>query len=101
MTKQQDDLRKLRQQAMAGDVRAAKALLKMYGYGVVALEIKQGRPFTNKVRKAIDMLTAGTGKTDEPAYWEYREADGSTTNDLQNDPPPRGKARMRDALLDD
>lgn len=89
------DLRALRQSAMSGDCSAAKVLLKLYGYGRVALEIRERRPFTNRVRKTVDLLTAGTG-TD----WEWRDEQGNIHNDLQQD-PPRGKARVREILIDD
>jgi hypothetical protein len=93
------ELRLLRQAAMGGDHSAAKALLKMYGHNRLALEIKAGRPFTNRVRTAVSVLTAGTGTGDAPANWEYINDKGEIENDVLHDPPPR-KTRVRE-IIDD
>jgi hypothetical protein len=93
-------LRKLRQGAMANDPAAAKALLKLYRRGRLALEIRPGRPFPNRVQRMIACLTAGTGLTDEPAHWEFRHPDGTITSDLLNDPPV-GKVSRSVETLDD
>ena len=55
---------------MAGD--AARALLRLYGFGEIAAEIKAGKPYSNRVDNAINALTAGTD-----SHWEVVESDGS------------------------
>ena len=44
MAKPKRDLRAMRRAAMAGDQSAAKALLRLYGFGAIAQEIKAGKP---------------------------------------------------------
>lgn len=75
---------------MAGDAGAAKALLRLYGFGEIAREIKTGKPYPTRVRNAVNALTAGTD-----SHWEIVEPDGSITNLLQHDPP----ARRRDISI--
>ena len=90
MAKPKRDLRAMRRAAMAGDQSAAKALLRLYGFGEIAQEIKAGKPYSTRVRNAVNALTAGTD-----SYWEVVEPDGSITNLLQPDPPsPRDRVRM-------
>jgi hypothetical protein len=92
----------MRQAAMAGDHSAARALLRLYGYDKIADELKRAKPFSNRVRRAVDMLTAGTGAPGTVGEWEHVEADGTVTSILHRPPPPRGKARVaRDILFDD
>jgi hypothetical protein len=96
MIKAKRDLRAMRLAAMAGDANAARALLKLYGFREVAAEIKSGLPFSNRVRRAVDALTAGTN-----TKWEvYNEVTGEFENDLQFDPPPR-RARARAPTFED
>jgi hypothetical protein len=78
------DLRAMRRAAMAGDQSAAKALLRLYHFDELAREIKPGKPYSIRVRNAVNALTTGTD-----SEWEVVEADGSITNLLQIDPPPR------------
>ena len=52
------DLRPMMRAARDGDHSAAKALLKLYGFGQIAAEIKPGKPYSNRVRKAVDAITA-------------------------------------------
>jgi hypothetical protein len=92
-------LRDLRVSAMSGDHASAKVLLKMYGHGKIALEIRAKRPFTNRVKRTVDFLTAGTN-----SHWEWTDARGEIHNDLQGPPPPKGgKGRppRRRIILDD
>lgn len=89
------DLRALRQAAMQGDHSAARALLKLYRHDKIAGEIKHGKPFSPRVKRTVDVLTAGTG-TD----WEYIGADGNIHNDLQQD-PPRKTTHVREPIIDD
>lgn len=95
MSTSNQDLRKLRLAAMAGNCSAAKTLLRLYGYGLASLDIREGRPFTNKARKIVDLLTAGTN-----SHWEHVGPDGEIYNDLQG-PPPSGKARRREPIVED
>jgi hypothetical protein len=81
--------------AMSGDGAAARELLKLYGEDKLAREVHNGKPFSNRVRRAVDCLTAGVG-TD----WETVFADGSAENLLMT-PPPRRKAEAHKILLDD
>jgi hypothetical protein len=81
--------------AMSGDGSAAKELLKLYGEGKLAREIQPGKPFSNRIRRAIDVLTAGTNSS-----WETVFADGSAENLLMT-PPPKRKSEARKILLDD
>ena len=53
------DLRPMMRAARDGDHSAAKALLKLYGFDQIAAEIKPGKPYSNRVRKAVDAITAG------------------------------------------
>ena len=84
-------MRQLRQAAMAGDHSAAKALLRLYGFGELAAQIKTKPPFVPpRCRRMISALTAGTGEGDEPAGpWEYRNERGEIENLLLTPPPPR------------
>jgi hypothetical protein len=95
------NLRSMRQAAMAGNHSAARALLKLYGYDEIAAEIKRDRPFSNRVRRAVNVLTAGTGEAGTIGKWEHVEADGSITNDLQSPPPRRGEVLPARIALDD
>jgi hypothetical protein len=54
-----------------------------------------------RVRKMVAALTAGTGTRDQLNKWEYREADGTIVNLLQNDDAPPFKTPARDAILED
>jgi hypothetical protein len=69
--------------ARAGDPDAARLVLKLYRYEQIAREVKKGRPFSNRVRRAIDCLTAGYG-----THWEVACADGSLENLVATPPPP-------------
>jgi hypothetical protein len=71
MRKSKHDLRNLRQAAMAGNHSAAKALLKLHGRDQLAAEIKRGFPFSPRVRRMVDALTAGTGEGDQLGSWEF------------------------------
>jgi hypothetical protein len=66
MRKSERDLRVMRQAAMAGDRSAARALLRLYGFDEIAREMKPSKPYSNRVRNAVNCLTAGTGVGDEP-----------------------------------
>jgi hypothetical protein len=105
LTRVSEDLRPLRQSAMKGDHSAAKSLLRIYGFGALAAEVKPGLPFSPRVCRQIDALTAGTGEGDEPGLWEHVEADGTITNDVQHDPPRRASPRVvtleDEEILDD
>lgn len=93
MRKSKHDLRRLRQAAMAGDHNAARALLRLYRYDTIANEIKSGKPFSNRVRRAVDMLTAGVGAGDQPGDWEFVNERGEIESLLHQPPPsPRAKA---------
>jgi hypothetical protein len=72
--------------ARAGDHDAAKQVLKLYGYNQLAREVKKGKPFSNRVRNAVNCLTAGCGSPD----WEVVREDGSIENLLMGEPPPPG-----------
>jgi hypothetical protein len=102
MPKPKRDLRSMRQAAMAGDHSAAGALLRLYGFDEIAAEIKRKRNlrFSPRVRRAVDALTAGTGAPGTIGEWEFVEADGTITNDVQFPPSPR-RARTRTAVFDD
>jgi hypothetical protein len=93
MAKPKHNLRELRQAAMAGDRSAMRALLRLYGLGEIAREIKVGKPHSNRVRNAVASLVAGTGAPGTVGEWEFLEADGTITNDLHDDPPRRVHAR--------
>jgi hypothetical protein len=102
MVKSKPNMRDLRQAAMAGNHNAARALLKLYRYDTIANEIKPGKPFSNRVRRAVDMLTAGTGAGDQPDDWEFVNARGEIESLLHQPPPsPRAKVPARDILFDD
>jgi hypothetical protein len=94
-------LRDLRLAAMDGNAAAARALLRRSGRGELAAEIQRGKPFPPRVRKIIDALTAGTGTRDQLNKWEYREADGTIVNLLQNDDAPPFNMHARDEILED
>jgi hypothetical protein len=72
--------------AQAGDHDAAKQVLKLYRYVRIAKEVKKGKPFSNRVRRAVDCLTAGYGSE----TWEIINEDGKIENLLQWPPPPPG-----------
>jgi hypothetical protein len=93
MGKSNQDLRSLRQAAMAGDHSAARALLKLYGYDQIAAEIKRNLPFSPRVLKMIGALTAGTGEGEQPGPWEFVNESGEIESDLLHDPPLSRRAR--------
>jgi hypothetical protein len=94
MGKSNQDLRSLRQAAMAGDHSAARALLKLYGHDRLVREIKRNSlPFPPRALTMIRALTAGTN-----SEWEVEQADGTFVNDLQFPPPPPRRARQRKVL---
>jgi hypothetical protein len=90
----------MRQAAMAGDRSAARALLRLYGFDEIAREMKPGKPYSNRVRNAVNCLTAGTGVGDAPGPWEVVEADGTITNEIQF-PPDVPRGRVRPEVFDD
>lgn len=100
------NLRALRQSAMAGDCVAAKALLRLYHHNNIAGEIKHGRPWSNRVRKTVNLLTAGTGEPGTIGEWEFVNERGDVNergeieSDLLHDPPPSRKA-AREPIIDD
>ena len=72
--------------ALAGDHDAAKQVLKLYGYTQIAREIKKGKPFSNRVRRAVDCLCAGAGSE----TWEVVLEDCAIENLLMQPPPAPG-----------
>jgi len=72
--------------AANGDHAAAKEVLKLYGYTELAREVKKGKPFSNRVKRAVDCLTAGYGSK----TWEIVHEDGSIENLLMHEPPAPG-----------
>ena len=87
MAKPKRDLRPMHRAAYAGDHDAARAILKLYGFGELAVEIKPGRPFSTRVRNAIGAIS---GSVD--TEWE---------RDLLHDPPPRRSKAPRVEVFDD
>ena len=87
MAKPKPDLRPLHRAAYAGDHDAARAVLKLYGFGELAAEIKPGKPFSTRVRNAVGSIS---GSVD--TEWE---------KDLLHDPPPRRSKVPRVELFDD
>jgi hypothetical protein len=96
MGKSNQDLRSLRQAAMAGDHSAARHLLRLYGHERLAREIKRNNlPFPPRVATMVGALTAGTGEGAQPGPWEvFNPRTGEIENDLQFPPVPR-RARQR------
>jgi hypothetical protein len=75
-------------------------LLKLYGYDEIAREIKPGHPFSNRVRRMVGALTAGTGQGDEVGPWEaLNPQTGEIESDILHDPPRR--ARHRAPILEE
>jgi hypothetical protein len=72
--------------ARAGDHDAAQQILRLYGYVQIAREVKKGKPFSNRVRRAVNCVTAGCGSPD----WEVALEDGSIENLLMHPPPAPG-----------
>ena len=89
------ELRQCMIAAMAGDHEAAKQVLRIYGYSEIAREIRPGKPFSNRVRRAVACLTAGTGSD-----WEVTRPDGTIENLIMQPPPKRG-AKVRTNTFDD
>ena len=87
MSKPKRDLRPMMRAARDGDHSAAKALLKLYGFGQIAAEIKPGKPYSNRVRKAVDAITAAID-----TEWEDL---------ITVEPPPRRTKAPRLELFDD
>ena len=82
--------------ARGGDHDAAKQVLKLYGYAQIAREVKKGKPFSNRVRRAVNCLTAGYG-----TYWEIEREDGSLENLLMFPPPAPGALAQTRHHFDD
>jgi hypothetical protein len=75
--------------AIAGEHEAARQVLRTYGYAGLARQIVRGKPLSNRIQRAVAVLTVGIG-----SEWEVRNADGTFDNDLMDPPPKRGeKAR--------
>ena len=86
MAKPKQDLRAMQIAARDGDHSAARALLKLYQFDEIAKEIKPGKPYSSRVRKAVDALTCAIG-----TEWE----------DLLVYPPPRRSKPPRLDVFDD
>jgi hypothetical protein len=80
---------------MAGDHAAARKVLKIWGYPQLAREVRDGKPFSNRVRRAVDCLTAGTG-----SHWEVIEG-GVIENLIMSPPPPRRGVKAPHNRFDD
>jgi hypothetical protein len=78
--------------ARAGDHDAARQILRLYAYPQIAREVKKGKPFSNRVRRAVNCITAGCGSE----TWEVIDDDGSIENLLMQAPPaPRSLPQTR------
>jgi hypothetical protein len=90
MAKSWQELRALKQAAMAGDYAAARALLRLEGHKDVAREIKAGKPWSPRVARWVAVCTAGVGTGPEPGEWESFDPEtGEIVNDLDVDMMPR------------
>jgi hypothetical protein len=88
MPKPKRNLRQMRQAAMGGNTNAAKALLRVYGFGALAAEIRPNKPWPPRVARQVRALTAGTGESDGPGEWErVNETTGEIESLLHHDPP--------------
>ena len=87
MSKPKRDLRAMRIAARDGDHNAAKALLRLFNFDEFAREITLGKPYSKRVRKAIDALTCAVG-----TEWEEL---------LLSEPPPRRSKAPNVTLFDD
>lgn len=97
------DLRKLRQAAMAGDPSAAAALLNLYCYRELAADIKRNPQRAPRSWRMVKVLTAGTGQGDEPGPWEaINPKTGEIESDILDDPPTSRRGfRPRAPLLEE
>jgi hypothetical protein len=86
--------------AMNGDHDAARSILNLWGYPQIAREVRDGKPFSNRVRRAIDCLTAGVGSGFDLDGWEVRNDDGSIEVLTITPPPPPGAARRANKFDD-
>src|SRR5881227_3435573 len=93
MRKTKADLRRMRQAARASNADAARALLRLYGFGALAREIKNDMPFSGPVRRQVNALTAGTGEGDQPGPWEFINERGEIESDVLHDPPAKTGTR--------
>jgi hypothetical protein len=82
--------------ARNGDLDAAKQVLRLYGYTELVREVRKGRPFSNRVRRAVNCLTAGYGSE----KWEIIR-DGAFVNMLMHGPPAPGSPDTRRHRFDD
>jgi hypothetical protein len=83
------ELRQCMIEAIAGDHEAARQVLRVFGYADLARQVVRGKPFSNRIERAVAVLTAGVG-----TEWETRNPDGTYECDLMEPPPKRGeKAR--------
>jgi hypothetical protein len=78
--------------ALAGDHDAARQVLKLYGYPQLAREVKKGKPFSNRVRRAVDCVCVACGSLDDGSSpsWEIMREDGRIENLLMQPPPAPG-----------
>jgi hypothetical protein len=60
----------------------------------LAAEIKRGFPFSPRVRRMVDALTAGTGEGDQLGSWEFINERGEIENLLH----PAPSLRVRGAV---
>jgi hypothetical protein len=67
------------------DAAAARQILRLYGYGALAAEVRKGKPFPAQVRQCLDALTAGCG-----THWERNLSNGTFEQLLMQEPPPPG-----------
>ena len=81
-------LRDLRLAAVEGNRTAIRALLRRDNKEELAKEVRDDKPLSPRVKRMVRALTAGPGTRDKLGEWEHLEADGTITNDLQNDDAP-------------
>jgi len=95
-------IRDLRIAARDGDRVAMRTLLRSYGFGRLASEVRRDKPIPPRVKRMVACLCAGTGTHDEPGPWEARnERTGEIENDIQFDPPSPPRARPRAPILEE
>ena len=87
--------RDLQVAARDGDHGAAHQLLRQHGGAALAKEVHRGRPFSPRVRKMVNVLTAGVGTQDQLSKWEHRDENGEIRNALQPEPPLRSKVTQK------
>jgi hypothetical protein len=76
------ELRQCMIEAIGGDHEAARQVLRIFGYANLARQVVRGKPFSNRIQRAVAVLTAGGWNgmgIAQPGRHVRERPDGATT----------------------